>query len=79
MVNIAFGKKFADTLLLGVGDKDLSETVASHQVDDAVHAPVVEFVENIVEEQHGFEAHAVFGVVELSQFDGDDEGFLLPL
>ena len=36
---------------VGVGDKNLSEIIASHQLHNLFHAPGIQLVENIVEQQ----------------------------
>ena len=72
-------KDAVDALGACVGDENLTEIVLRHNVDYLLHAALVEFVENIVEEQDGFAPAKAVDVLKLREFHGHEVGFLLPL
>ena len=64
---------------LGVGEEHLAESVAAHKGYQLLDTQHVELVEDIIEEQYGFLAVAVDHVLELGEFEGQSEAFLLSL
>ena len=64
---------------LGVGEENLSETLAADKGDELFDAWEVEFVEDIVEKQDGFYSGMVEEVLELGEFQGKGETLLLSL
>lgn len=67
-------------LTVGVGDEDLSESIAGDEADDLFHTLGVEFVKDVIEQEQGscFAACA-FEKVELCKFEGYHVGLVLPL
>ena len=68
-------------LAVGVGDEDLSEIGTVDQVDDTLNPLVIQFVEDVVEEQDRLLVEYL-GVAEeerLTEFEGQQESLLLPL
>ena len=69
----------AQASFIGVGNEDLSEVIPRDDVHDASDAFCVEFVENVVKQQHGLDPAVVPDEHVVRQFEGGEEGFLLPL
>ena len=64
---------------IGVGDEYLSEVIGRDQFDDLFHPLGIELVENIVEQQDGSRFALSLQEIVLSQFQGNQVGFALPL
>ena len=58
---------------LGVGDKYLSETILSYQIDDSVDPAAVKLIKNIVKQKHRFVLFNGPGIFKLSKFNGDNK------
>ena len=65
---------------IGVGDEDLAKGFTADELDDALHASGIQFVEDVVEQQQRF-LLARLPVQEaiLRQLQGQGKGFVLPL
>ena len=65
---------------IGVGDEYLAETLARNEFHDLLHAFRIELVEDVVQEKKRRGATpSLAEEIELSQFQGDEEGLALPL
>ena len=73
------GDDFIEVGAVGVGDENLSEAVAGHYIDDALHAAGVEFVKDVVEQQYGYRGIVGLEEVELCESQGDGVGLALPV
>ena len=58
-------QQFLGPFRSGVGDEDLAKVVFGHHLDQTLDAAVVEFVEDVVEEQEGFAGFGGYEGVEL--------------
>lgn len=64
---------------IGIAEEDLTEVMCVHQLDQLSDAIGIELVEYIVEEENGLTVRTSGEKVELCQFQGDKEAFLLSL
>lgn len=64
---------------VAVGDQDLPERIFGHEADQLLHAPGVELVEEVVQQQDRFFALFPGDDGVLRQFEGYQERFLLSL
>ena len=65
---------------IGVGDEDLAKGFTAHELNDALHAPGIQFVKDVVEQQQRFLlARLPMQEAILCQLQGQGKGFVLPL
>jgi len=67
-------EKIREVLAVGIGDENLTETVAVNQADNALDTLAIQLIENIVQQQNGFAQ-----IERLRQLHGEQKGLLLPL
>ncbi len=70
---------FFRSFRMRVRNEKLSKSVAVDHFHDFGHATFVQFVEDVVKKQNGFQAALVFDELELCQFQGNQKRFLLAL
>ena len=61
------GKKLLNPRVMGVAQEDLAEIVLAHQVHQAAHPFLVQFVEDVVQEQDRELGTDVRDILHLSQ------------
>ena len=79
MISRNFLQDSLQTLLVGIGYKDLTELVLSHQANDVFHPSCIKFIKNIVQQEDGGNFCKLSDELKLGQFKRHKEGFLLPL
>jgi len=68
------GEEVGDVLAVGVGDEDLTEAIGADKLQDTLHAPAIEAVEDVVEQQDRFAQ-----IDGLRELHGEQIGLLLTL
>ena len=66
-------------ITVGVGNKDLSETLSPHKLHNLFNAVGIKFVEDIVEKQQRSAVRSMAKEIELCQFQGQSISLVLPL
>ena len=79
MVDIDSLENFLNPASLGVGDEHLPKIILTHEFYQLLNPVVVQLIENIIKKEDRLISFFLFGVVELSQLNGDHKGLLLPL
>ena len=81
--NLHFGvnslKQVGNPGLVRVGDEGLPKMVGTHQFHKMRHAFIVDFIENIIEQQDGSNAGRLLDILEMRQFEGNEKRLLLTL
>ncbi len=72
-------QQFLRSFRSSIGDEDLAKVLFCHHLDQTLNAAVIEFVEDVVEEQEGFAGFSGYKGIELREFERNNEGFLLTL
>ena len=62
-----------------IGNKNLSETIPSHQFHNLLYTRSIQFVKNIIQQQQWNRAARTFQKIELCQFKCYKIRFILPL
>lgn len=79
MLNTIFGEDLAHAVLICIGQENLSKVVIAHHFEKLGYAIFIQFVEDVVQQEYGFDLLTCAGIVELGEAQGQREGFLLPL
>lgn len=79
MLNTIFGENLAHSVLIRIGQENLSKVVIAHHFEKLGYAIFIQFVEDVVQQEDGFDLLTCAGIVELGEAQGQREGFLLAL